>query len=151
MFSGRLPDHLLCTDTVLDEAASFEAMVERHTPLKEILARLNQAKRDLTSAWENAPTGSRECSAPLHLTEIRFGDTLKVHAALAMDALWDSFLAWKAAEEAAIAAVKVLCCTVDVALKGFAKLANYPAKLLFRQRPARGAIWMNCSVSQMSV
>jgi hypothetical protein len=57
-----------------------------------------------------------------------------------MDALWDSFLAWKAAEEAAIAAIKVLCCTVDVALKGFAKLANYPAKLLFRQRPARGAI-----------
>jgi hypothetical protein len=57
-----------------------------------------------------------------------------------MTLLWNSFLAWKRAEEEAIAHVKVLCCTVDVALKGFAKQANYPAKLLFRLRRARAAV-----------
>ena len=29
MFSGRLPDHLLHSGTVLDEAAAFEAIVQK--------------------------------------------------------------------------------------------------------------------------
>ena len=54
-----------------------------------------------------------------------------------MNTLWDAFLAWKSAEEATIAAIKVLCCTVDVALKGVAKQANYPANQLFRHSKPR--------------
>ena len=59
---------------------------------------------------------------------------------MAKHTLWDAFLAWKSTEEATIATIKVLCCTVDVALKGVAKQANYPANLLFRHSSPRAAI-----------
>ncbi|MFM7977918.1 MAG: hypothetical protein ACKPKO_01270, partial [Candidatus Fonsibacter sp.] len=49
-------------------------------------------------------------------------------------------MAWKDAEEALIAAIGVLCCTVDVALKGVARQANYLANLLFRHSSPRVAI-----------
>ena len=57
-----------------------------------------------------------------------------------MNTLWDAFLAWKSAEEATIATIKVLCCTVDVAFKGIAKQANYLANLLFRHSKPRVVI-----------
>ena len=57
-----------------------------------------------------------------------------------MNTIWDAFLAWKDAEEATIAAIKVLCCTVEVALKGVARQANYPANLLFPHKSPRAAI-----------
>ena len=68
------------------------------------------------------------------------GDRLKAAAAVAMHTLWESWLAWKDAEEATIAGIKVLCCTTDVALKGVSKLANYPGNLLFRHNSPRAAI-----------
>ena len=57
-----------------------------------------------------------------------------------MHTIWDAFLAWKDAKEATIAAIKVLCCTVDVALKSVAKQAHYPANLLFRHNSPKAAI-----------
>ena len=133
MFSGRLPDHLLHVTSVLDETASFEARVEQQEPLKHSLELLQRAKHALTeqantpvtTGWwaRAAPQGVH--SKPDMLAHV---DQLKSLAALAMRALWDSFLAWKDAEETVIANVKVLCCTVDVALKGFAKQANYPGQ-----------------------
>ena len=56
---------------------------------------------------------------------------------MATNTLWEAFLAWKSAEEAAIATIKVLCCTVDVALMGVAKQANYLAILLLRHNKPR--------------
>jgi hypothetical protein len=44
------------------------------------------------------------------------------------------------ADEETIATINVLCCTVDVALKGVAKHANYLANLLFRHSSPRAAI-----------
>ena len=83
-----------------------------------------------------------ECSAHQSPADsmIRFGDVLKGRAAIAMNTLWDAFLAWKDAEEATIAAIKVLCCTVVMALKGVDRQANYPANLLFRQSSPKAAI-----------
>ena len=57
-----------------------------------------------------------------------------------MKALWDALLAWKHAEEATIAAIKVLRCTVDVAPKGVARQANRLAHLLFRHNSPGAAI-----------
>ena len=59
---------------------------------------------------------------------------------MATGTLWEAFLARKNAEEATIATIKVLCCSVDVALKGVAKKANYSANLLFRHSSPRAAI-----------
>jgi hypothetical protein len=142
MFSGRLPDHLLQAGTLLDEAAAFEAIVEEKEPLKTVLTQLHSDKLDLTSALDTTPTGAWECLAHLDpsnsLTE--FGDTLQRKAALAMNTLWEAFLAWKSAEETTIATIKVLCCTVDVALKGVARQAHYPANLLFRHNKPRAVV-----------
>ena len=134
MYSGRLPDHLLQAGTVLDEAAAFDAIVEAKEPLKTILAQLHTDKLDLTSALSTIPTGARECSAHHSPSDlwVEFGDILKGRAAIAMQTLWEALLSWKNAEEATIASIKVLCCTVDVALKGVAKQVNYLANLLFR-------------------
>ena len=57
-----------------------------------------------------------------------------------MHSLWESWLAWKDAEEATIAGIKVLCCTTDVALKGVSNRTNYPANLLFRHNSPDAAI-----------
>ncbi len=57
-----------------------------------------------------------------------------------MNMLSDAFLAWKSAEEATMATIKALCCTVDVAPKGVAGQANYPANLLFRHNKPRAVI-----------
>ncbi len=142
MFSGRLPDHLLQASTVLDEAAAFEAIVEDKEPLKTILAQLHTDKLDLTNDLNTSPTGAWDCSAHHNPSDllIEFGDIPKGRAAIAMQTLWDAFLAWKNAEEATIATIKVLCCTVDVALKGVAEQANYPANLLFRHNSPKAAI-----------
>ena len=43
-------------------------------------------------------------------------------------------------QEATVTGIKVLYCTVDVALKGVSKLANYLANLLFRHSPPKAAI-----------
>jgi hypothetical protein len=142
MFSGRLPDHLLQAGTLLDEAAAFEAIVEEKEPLKSVLTQLQSDKLDLTNALDTTPTGAWECLAHLDPSgsSLEFGDTLKRKAALAMNTLWEAFLAWKSAEETTIATIKVLCCTVDVALKGVAGQANYPANLLFRHNKPRAVI-----------
>ena len=42
LFSGRLPDHLLHSGTMFDEAAAFEALVQNKEPLKSILDRLQE-------------------------------------------------------------------------------------------------------------
>ena len=68
------------------------------------------------------------------------GDNLKAAVVAAMHSLWESWLAWKDAEEATIAGIKVLCCATDVALKGVAKLANYLANLLFRHKSLDAAV-----------
>ena len=138
MFSARLPDHLLQAGTLLAEAAAFDTLVDNNKPLKTILARLHTDKLDMTSALNTSPTGAWECSAHHSPSDslIRFGDILKGRTAIAMNTLWDAFLAWKDAEEATIAAIKVLCCTVDVALKGVARQANYLANLFRHSSPS---------------
>ena len=68
------------------------------------------------------------------------GDSLKAAAAAAMHSLWESWLAWKDAEEATIAGIKVQRCTTDAALKVVSKLANYLGNLRFRQSVPRAAI-----------
>ena len=109
--------------------------------MKTILARLHTDKLDLTSTLSTIPTGPWECTAHHNPSDdfIEFGDTLKRCDATAMNTLWEVFLAWKDAEETTVAGIKVLCCTVDVALKGVARQANYLANLLFRQRSRLGA------------
>ena len=103
--------------------------MKKKSLLKSILTKLQSDKLDLTSALGTTPTGAWECLAHLDPSgsSLEFGDTLKRKAALAMNTLWEAFLAWKSAEETTIATIKVLCCTVDVALKGVAKQANYLA------------------------
>ena len=110
MFSGRLPDHLLQASTVLDETAAFAASVEHEEPLKTILARLHTDKLDLTNALITIPTGAWECAAHHNPSDslIQVGDVLKGRAAIAMSTLGGAFLAWKDAEEATIATIKVL-------------------------------------------
>ena len=57
MFSGRLPDHLLHSGTVLDEAAAFEALVQNKEPLKSIFDRLRAEKTLLDQHTERDPYG----------------------------------------------------------------------------------------------
>ena len=44
MFSGRLPDHLLHSGTVFDEAAALEAIVQNKEPLNTIPLGLQEDK-----------------------------------------------------------------------------------------------------------
>ncbi|MFM7979801.1 MAG: hypothetical protein ACKPKO_10835, partial [Candidatus Fonsibacter sp.] len=97
--------------------------------MKTIRTQLHSDKLDVTSALNTTPMRAWECSAHHSPSDsfIEFGDTLKGKAAMAMNTLWEALLAWKSAEEATTATIKVLCCAVDVALKGVAKQANYLA------------------------
>ena len=115
MFSGRLPDHLLQAGTLLDEAAAFKAIVEEKEPLKSVLTQLQSDKLDLTSALDTTPTGAWECLAHIDPSDLltEFGDTLKRKAALAMNTLWEAFLAWKSAEETTIATIKKPLCNLN--------------------------------------
>ena len=110
--------------------------------MRKILARLHTDKLDLTNALNTIPTVRWECTAHHNPSDefIEFGDTLKRCAATAINMLWEAFLAWKDAEETTVAGINVLCCTVDVARKGVAGQANYPANLLFCQRSPRAVI-----------
>jgi hypothetical protein len=145
MFSGRLPDHVTQPDaqadkSILDEGAAFERSVEQQEPLADLLQRLAQAKLRLTTALNTIDTAAWVCSAPHCLPEdsvVAELDKIKIAAADAMGCLWDAFLEWGKAESAAITDIKVLFCTVDVALKGMSKQANYPANLLFRAKKTR--------------
>ena len=120
----------------------FDGMVDNKEQMKRTLARLHTDKLDLASALNTIPTGAWECSAhhSPYDSLIWFGDIMKDRAAIAMHTLWAAFLAWKDAEEATIATINVLCCTVDVALKGVARQANYAANLLFRHNSPKAAI-----------
>ena len=116
--------------------------MENNEPLKTILARLHTDKLYFTSALNKIPTGAWECSAQHSPSDllVEFGDILQGRVAIAMQTLWDAFLAWQSAEEATIATIKVLRCTVDVAPKGVAKQANYSANLLFRHSSPSAAM-----------
>ena len=58
MFSGRLPDHLLQAGTMLDEAATFDAITEDKEQLKTILTLIHTEKLDLTNTLNTIPTGA---------------------------------------------------------------------------------------------
>ena len=109
MFSGRLPDHLLQAGTVLAEASAFDATVENKEPLKTILVRVHRDKLNWTRALHTMRTGARACSAHHNPSDslIQFGVILKGRAAVAMNTLCETCLAWKDAEEVTIAAIKV--------------------------------------------
>ena len=110
MFSGRLPDHLLQASTMLDDAATFDALGANRKPLKSIRIRLYEDGHYLTSALQAIPPGEWECSAPHSPSDalVRLGDTLKTRSVVAMHTLWESFLAWQDAQEATIANIKFL-------------------------------------------
>ena len=130
MFSDRLPDHLQNVGG-LGETEYLTSLVEGREPVKGKLHDLATAAADLANVMEWCCTRMSNVS-PLTCTyqAVQQLDNLRSAAADAMFHLWDVYRAWADAVVEVLKGIKVLFTTTDVALKGFAGLANNPAKRL---------------------